>query len=812
MQKADEQSKDPFPVPQEEQGKQQVESTSSNQPPSIPKGISRVMYGYGHFVYRVRWFLLAFWIVGVLASIPFALKAPSVLQGGGYFNITSESVDVEHILNQKLHQPLSDVVVAFQSATTLVGDPVYQQEIKNFASRAKGFPYATSVIVGGVGKDGRTTYVEVGFNHDPDFMQREMPTFRTLLPSQNAANPAHAYLTGTPAIYDTLTRITNTDVERADSIALPIALVGLLLVFATVVAAMMPLLLGVTAVSVALAIIYAVALSTPTTSFILSVASIIGLGISIDYSLLITRRYREELALSQLQEKGNTPSAIREAIGRTIATAGEAILFSGSTVIIGFLGLLLIGVQITTSFAIGGAVIVAVAVLAALTLLPALLSILGTRINALRLPMPGRRTSHTHQLATTLATIDTQPTSKSGNKPSFWHSWALVVMRHPGKTILGVIVLLFLLGWPAFSLNVGIPGADVLPSNTEERQSLAILQRQFPDLLQNPIYLVAQTSDSSGILTDANLARVDHLSQWITSQPHITSTISLTTMPATPGMPMPSTAQLIGLYSSGTYKHIPALNQLVSSTTVGDTTVLIVTSNTTLDSNEGKALIDHLRTASMKPAQGLHIRVGGLQALSLDLDRALYRNFPQMIFFILVATYLLLLLMFRSVLLPLKAVLMNTLSVAVTYGALVFVFQWGNFGFTHVAFIDAITPILLFCILFGLSMDYEVFLLSRIREEWLRTQNNQVAVVYGLEKTAGVISSAALLFVIVTGAFAFTSLVTTQEIGVGMTVAILVDATIIRLLLVPAMMRLLGRWNWWLPGRPLPPRQSKGTL
>ena len=256
----------------------------------------------------------------------------------------------------------------------------------------------------------------------------------------------------------------------------------------------------------------------------------------------------------------------------------------------------------------------------------------------------------------------------------------------------------------------------------------------------------------------------------------------------------------------GVLAHPKITAQFVSSVAAGDTTVIVAQSDTTLESDQGKALIEHLRADAPAVSQGLDVRIGGLQALSLDLDSALYRNFPRTILVILVTTYLLLLLMFRSVLLPLKAVLMNILSVGATYGALVYIFQGGNLGFPRVAFIDAIIPILLFCVLFGLSMDYEVFLLSRIREEWLQSKDNRAAVASGLEKTAGVITSAACLFVIVTGAFAFASLVTTKEIGVGMTVAVLVDATFIRLLLVPATMRLLGRWNWWLPGRPVPPR------
>lgn len=265
---------------------------------------------------------------------------------------------------------------------------------------------------------------------------------------------------------------------------------------------------------------------------------------------------------------------------------------------------------------------------------------------------------------------------------------------------------------------------------------------------------------------------MDRLTTWIAAQQHVTSVTGLTAVPATPGTPTAGAGQLIALYSSGNYRHIPALAPFVSSVAAGDMTVIVAQSNTTLESDQGKALIEHLRADAPAVSQGLDIRVGGLQALSLDLDSALYRNFPRTILVILATTYLLLLLMFRSVLLPLKAII----------------------------------PILLFCVLFRLSMDYEVFLLSRIREEWLQSKDNRAAVAGGLEKTAGVITSAACLFVIVTGAFTFASLITTKEIGVGMTVAVLVDATFMRLLLVPAAMRLLGRWNWWLPGRPMPPR------
>ena len=322
---------------------------------------------------------------------------------------------------------------------------------------------------------------------------------------------------------------------------------------------------------------------------------------------------------------------------------------------------------------------------------------------------------------------------------------------------------------------------------------------------QNPILIVGTTPDGSSILSADNLAKVDALTSWVAKQGHIVEVTSLTSLPAGEGVPKLSASELTKMYTSGTYRQYPALVELVNSTTRGDTTVITAYADTEMDSVAGKAVITHLRARDQQAAEGLKVLVGGSQASSMDFNDYLYGNFPRAIVFILAATVFLLLVMFRSILLPLKAVLMTVLSVSAACGILVFIFQDGHFsnllGFTPQGFIDSTIPILLFCILFGLSMDYEVFLLSRIQEEWLRTGNNRYAVARGLEKTGGVITNAALLFVIVTGAFTFTRLVITKEIGLGMTVAVLVDATVIRTLLVPATMRLLGRWNWWLPGR-----------
>jgi putative drug exporter of the RND superfamily len=593
-----------------------------------------------------------------------------------------------------------------------------------------------------------------------------------------------------------LTTITQTDVEHAELAALPIAMLVLLVVFGTLVAAAMPVLLAIVAVPVALGVIYAIALNYSMSVFVLNIASIIGLGISIDYSLFMVRRFRDELAGGR---------SVRDAVGWTIATAGEAILFSGLIVMIGFFALLLLGVPIMTSMGIGGAAVVGVAVLAALTLLPSLLGVLGPRINSLRIPF-------LHRLTMRAEKKETDEVLKKEPR-GFWELLAWGVMRRPVLIIIAVSALLIGLSWPVFSIAIGTSGSSSLPQSAESRQGIDILNAQFPSTNANPIFIVVQTPDGSSVLTSDNLAKLDNLSRWVATQNHVTGAISLTQLPPTPGAPALSEQQLATLYSTGAYQQNPALAQLVSSTTNGDTTLITVKTSANIDSSEGNALIDNLRAGDNAAGQGLKVQVGGFQAISLDFNRYLYDNFPKAIGFILIATYILLLFMFRSVVLPLKAILMNILSVCASYGVLVFIFQWGHFsnilGFTASGFLDSIIPILLFCILFGLSMDYEVFLLSRIREEWLLTHNNRWAVARGLAKTGGVITNAALLFVIVCGAFTFTSVVVTKEMGLGMAIAVLVDAAIIRTLLVPATMRLLGRWNWWMPGRPLPPKQAE---
>ncbi len=743
----------------------------------------RLGLAYGRLIYRARWAVLLVWVVALLISLPFASHLAAVLHNQGYVIADSESNQVETILRDQLHQPVARVFVVFHADRVAVHTPRYRQQVQAFLSRVLAVPHLMRATQGGSGLDGTTTFVTLDFDTDQDAVTQLLPGVRALLPA-GLQQPAHVFLTGTPAITSDLQIATQQDSEHAEQVALPITLLLLLVVFGSVVAGTIPLVLALVAIPVTSALIYGVAVHIETNVFVLNIASVLGLGLSIDYSLLLVRRFREEL---------RPAVSVREAVARTMATAGEAVLLSGLTVIVGFAGLFCVGIPVMGSFALGGITIAATAVLAAMTLLPALSSLLGRRINALPLPV-GR---WFHRRST--------DNGRQRQQKHFWQRWAHMIMRRPVLMILVVTGVLVGLGWPALSLRPGLPGVSALPLDAQARQGLEILTAQFPQMQHDPIVVVAQTPGPT-LLTTTNLERLQSLAQQIARLPHVTTVTDLLTPPD--GL---SPERWGSLLRSGAFQRVPQLRQAVAMTTQGQTSLLLVQANAQTNSPQENSLIDRMRALNAQPHLGVHVLVGGSSALALDFTRELYGHFIWAFLFILLATYLLLLIMFRSLLLPLKAIVMNLLSIGASYGALVFVFQQGDGQqLLHVSpdgSIDRFVPVLLFCVLFGLSMDYEVFLLARIQEEWQRCGENRLAVARGLERTGGIITQAALLFMIVSAAFLTTSLVVTKELGLGLTVAILVDASIIRVILVPATMSLMGRWNWWFPTRRKPSQQ-----
>jgi RND superfamily putative drug exporter len=517
------------------------------------------------------------------------------------------------------------------------------------------------------------------------------------------------------------------------------------------------------AVTISLALIYGLGHRVDMSIFVLNTTSMLGLGVAIDYSLFMVNRFRDELVL------GRDPE---QAVANTVATSGRAILVSALVVAVGFFGLTLSGISMLSSLGIGGSIVTTVSLLVALTLLPAGLGILGERINLLPV----------------------LPRGLTGR--SLWRRLAHRVMRSPVAVIAIVSAIVLIITIPAFHLRAGIPGPEILPSSVDSRAGNDILNRHLGIANQSPVLVVVQRrpGTSPSTFQGAAFAVLDRV-------------CSSSEVAGVAALPVPDSPSQIRSCSSALQALQNATPRQLQRARVQAAHQNVALISVFLRANPSSAAAERyvsmLRHGGSLP--GYRVYIGGQTAGQMDFNSYLYSRFPLVILFVVVTIFILLLIAFRSLLLPLKAILMNVFSVLAAYGATVFAFQdahlSGLLGFTPVGNIDSIVPVFLFCVLFGISTDYEVFLLSRVQEEYRLTGNNEESVAVGLEVTGRIITSAAAVMIVVFSAFAFARLVVIKEVGLGLAVAVLVDATLIRALLVPATMRLLGRWNWWLPLR-----------
>jgi RND superfamily putative drug exporter len=580
-------------------------------------------------------------------------------------------------------------------------------------------------------------------------------------------------LAGGPAFYGDVQRVSEEDLRRSEIISLPLAALALLLVFGSVVAAGVPLAVGGAAVIVALAAIFLIASVTPLSIFVLNLATLLGLGLGVDYSLLMTSRFREEL-----RARGGRQEDVADAVRVTVATAGRAVFFSGLTVLLGLLGLVLFEFMILRSVGIAGAIVVGLAVAAALTLMPAILAIVGTRIDRLSV----RRV---------------QPATTADGR---WARLARAVMRRPIAVLVPTLGLLLLLGAPFLHVRFNAPDAAILPPNVPSRASFDLLRTEFGEGEFAPIVLAIRTNGPA--TSAANLAALYDYSRRLAADPRISRVTGLVDVD-----PRLTLDQYRLLYGDPNGPRDRFVQEGLAATTRGDLTAFTLYTPYGPNRAEGRALVGELRRAGspVAPPDGMEVLVGGGAADVDDVVNRVAADFPRSALFIVVATYAVLFVLLRSVVLPLKALVMNTLSIVASFGALVWIFQDGNLsallGFQPLGFVETTQPVILFCVLFGLSMDYEVFLLSRMKEVWDRTSDNTEAVARGLERSGRIVSSAALIVVVVAGSFAFADIVLIKALGIGVAVAVALDATVVRALLVPATMRLLGRWNWWMPDR-----------
>jgi RND superfamily putative drug exporter len=568
---------------------------------------------------------------------------------------------------------------------------------------------------------------------------------------------ARTYLTGFPAINHDTAPLYSQDLARGEEIAIPIAVLVMAFMFATVGGIVVPLAFAAFTITISLGLVWVLAHFMTMATYVTNVVSLIGIGIAIDYSMLIVFRFREELAAP-----GTEPG---EALMRAMGTAGRATVFSGLTVAVGLALLAFVPVPLIRSMGVGGLLIPLVSVLASMTLLPVLLSLLGPRINSL--PLLPRRAIARRAVA----------------GRGFWVRLARIIMRRPLPILVAAAMVMLAIATPARHLAVTAGDNRGYPAGTPATDGLFVLERTLGPGSLAPDQILIDTDRPGGALAPGVVAAERRLVGMLRRD----KAVSPKTI-AAPFMVPPARARAASLLDpSEQIAQVRAASFQDSGT------------------RQAMALVKRIRGMYLPEARFPNARVvvTGAPAFGVDFISQAYGAFPWLVAAVLVISYFLLLRAFKSVLLPIKAVFMNLLSVAATYGVLVLCFQRGAghdlFGLHASPQIDGWIPIFLFAMLFGLSMDYEVFLLTRMREVWDRTGNNEYAVAAGLERTGRIITAAAVIMIAAFSGFATGRFVGLQEFGIGLAAAILLDATVVRALLVPATMKILGRWNWYLP-------------
>ena len=633
--------------------------------------------------------------------------------------------------------------------------------------------------------DGRAQYATLTLAARADNVSEVVPGIeRALHPTESNLQVT---LTGAPVFYQDIFDVTERDLRRAELLSIPAAAIALVLVFGSIVAGAVPGLVGGTAVAVTLAIMVLLSQVFELSIFSLNLATMLGLGLGIDYSLFVVSRFREESALG---------ASVERAVAWSIATAGRAVLFSGATVMIGLLALLTFDITALRSMGIAGALVVGISILAALTLLPALLGVLGPRIDALRIgPLAASGARSKRPLGARVGFGGVR--GRSATENGFWTRLARFVMARPVLVLVPLLALLIGLGLPFLRVEFGAPDASILPTDVQSRRGFDLLRTHWGDGELAAVLLVFQTTDGSSPLQADHVQALAGFMRRVQADPDVARVESVVSLD-----PRITPEQYALIYADPT-RIADAYGQAAARATVRQDTLLAnVTSRFGQTDKRAKDLVRAIRATP--PPAGFRLLVGGGTAGVIDYADRLYDQFPRAAIIIVLAIYLVLLRTFGSVVIPIKAVAMNALSILASYGALVVIFQEGAFAdllhFQPLGFVEASLPIVMFCVLFGLSMDYEVFLLSRIQEAHLDGADNATSVARGLERSGRIITSAAAIVVLVSLSFVAADIVLIKALGLGTAIAVFLDATLVRALLVPATMRLLGEWNWWAPG------------
>jgi putative drug exporter of the RND superfamily len=691
-------------------------------------------------LFIILW-LLAFAFLGFSA-----IKLPALLGGDG-FEAEGEFKNVEKELTSTFDRPNSTILILFEKQPD-ESEHIFHSKISNKLKEIKNLHIAKAIQSPLAEKQlikGDLAYAIVAFDKEKEELKDEIKSIRNLTKEDSSIK-----LTGVPIINQDFNKASQDDLKRAELIGLPFAVVVLILAFGSVVASIVPIAVGAITVVASFGVLALVGNSLNLSVFILNIVPMIGLALSIDFSLLFINRYREEAVHSNHGK----------AIEKTILTAGRSILFSAFCVFIGLAAMMVIDIDIFQTVAIGGMVVVGISVLSSLTLLPSILMLLGKNINKWSI------------------------LNVSDKNTAGWRKFAAQVMQRPVTITLLSIILLLIGMIPVKDINLVIPKADSLPKGYESRIAYEKIQSRFNMKNESTVFAVAERKgewlDDRGLTYMENLVGKFKHDQLVSNVETIFSATGLTPQQLRTALSQQKNREQMS----------PAIDHFVK----GGKLLIPITLKVNDTSDSAKKWVRNWSTGNSQ----YKLSFGGSPKFNQEIFDEIFDKIPLVLAIILISTLIILTIAFRSIIIPVKAIIMNILGLSSTFGILVWIFQYGHFGLPKTD-ISLIIPVLVFSLVFGLSMDYEVFLISRIQEIYLETGDNDYATTEGLASTSKIITSAALIMIVITGAFAFTGVVPVKQIGVGIAIAILIDATVIRLLLVPSLMKLLGEWNWWLP-------------
>ena len=716
----------------------------------------------GRWLYRYRFGVVVTWAVALVAMLPVAPQAQSKLLPGGFTSENYPSQDARDLLQERFgvnptsilfivsHEELTPYSPEFVNATNRF---VAQLGANNNVEKVRSYLTDPGLI----SADGRMAIIGADLSLD---IEDSLTALDSITEDLNFGD-LDVVMTGAPPLYRDIVVASGDDLRRGEVVAFPLAVIALLLVFGTIVAAVMPAAVGGVAVAVGLGVVYYVADWRDMSVLAFNIITLLGIGMGIDYSLFYVNRFKEELS------KG---SSIPDAIAETHSHAGIAIIFSGVTSIIGVSSLMLFDLTVLDSIGIGAVIVLSIALLSAQTLMPAVLSIVGHRVNSLPV----------------------MPRWRGGS--DIWSRMAETVMRRPLLFLIPAVVLLIALAVPFKDIRPGTPDATILPSRYESRQGYDLLRNEFGWDISTEL-TVAYTFKGDPF-EERNLATLYAFGQALEGLLSVQRVSSIVNLRPTLGL---EDYRELYLHPEAIYD-ATALRLLNNSVREG-VALFHVSADLHPFSPEARRLVDEIRSFRLPEAERSY--VDGSAAHTNDLVGSLYGRFPVVVAIVVLLTFVSLMILFRSIVIPLKAVVLNVLSILASFGALVWVFQQGHLSglldFEPQGVIDATTPIVLFAVLFGLSMDYEIFLLSRIKEAYRNTQSNRESVKLGLQRSGTIITGAGLILIVVGGSFVLAEVVTVKSVGFGLALAVFIDVTIVRVLIAPALMRLFGKWNWWLP-------------